>query len=214
MLNTGIMEQIRGLLSQGQSSGEVILLGFRPQTVYKVQRKLTRETFGSNSTPGHPPPSPSTEDYAPNTGKESENIGLRREVANLKDRLDRAVYAEAELESEMLTLRDRVTVLEGEAVIVVDQLRHQMQQLKGRLDALTHTKAIHDNQFGQWDERWDRLMSLIRALCTKIHCSDEVMVVDRLPEHLKRLSDEAMELVRKHSQYRGELLFDYMGDNA
>ncbi len=40
MPTTGIMQQIRSLLSQGKSSGEVIGLGFKSSTVYKTQRKM------------------------------------------------------------------------------------------------------------------------------------------------------------------------------
>jgi uncharacterized protein YoaH (UPF0181 family) len=40
MASNGIMEDIRNLLSQGMSSAEVIALGYKPPTVYKVQRQL------------------------------------------------------------------------------------------------------------------------------------------------------------------------------
>ena len=37
------MEEIRNLLSQGKSSSEVIALGYKPPTVYKVQRQLRKK---------------------------------------------------------------------------------------------------------------------------------------------------------------------------
>ena len=40
MGNDRIMQQVRGLLSQGKSSREVIQLGYAPGTVYRVQRQL------------------------------------------------------------------------------------------------------------------------------------------------------------------------------
>jgi hypothetical protein len=40
MISNGIMEDIRNLISQGKSSAEVIALGYKPPTVYKVQRQL------------------------------------------------------------------------------------------------------------------------------------------------------------------------------
>jgi DNA repair exonuclease SbcCD ATPase subunit len=43
MSTTGIMEEIRELLSQGKSSSEVIALGYKPPTVYKVQRQFRRQ---------------------------------------------------------------------------------------------------------------------------------------------------------------------------
>jgi DNA repair exonuclease SbcCD ATPase subunit len=43
MLGNGIMEEIRNLLSQGKSSSEVIALGYKPPTVYKVRRQLRKK---------------------------------------------------------------------------------------------------------------------------------------------------------------------------
>jgi hypothetical protein len=40
VVSSGIMEEIRTLLSQGKSSGEIIALGYKPGSVYKVQRLL------------------------------------------------------------------------------------------------------------------------------------------------------------------------------
>ncbi len=39
MNGSGIMDEIRVLLGQGRTSGECISLGYRPGTVYKVQRQ-------------------------------------------------------------------------------------------------------------------------------------------------------------------------------
>jgi hypothetical protein len=43
MAGTGIMAEIRDLLAQGQASGEVIALGYKPSTVFKVQRQFRKE---------------------------------------------------------------------------------------------------------------------------------------------------------------------------
>lgn len=43
MASNSIMEDIRNLLSQGKSSTEVISLGYKPPTVYKVQRRLRQQ---------------------------------------------------------------------------------------------------------------------------------------------------------------------------
>jgi hypothetical protein len=40
MASNSIMQDIRSLLYQGNSSAEVIALGYKPPTVYKVQRQL------------------------------------------------------------------------------------------------------------------------------------------------------------------------------
>ena len=44
MSNNGIMEEIRGLLSEGRSAPEIIGKGFAPSTVYTVQRDTRRKS--------------------------------------------------------------------------------------------------------------------------------------------------------------------------
>jgi len=44
MESKGTMEQIRELLAEGKSSGEVIALGYAPSTVYKVRRYMRLKT--------------------------------------------------------------------------------------------------------------------------------------------------------------------------
>ncbi len=53
MAATGVMEEIRGLLSQGKSSGQIIALGHKPPTVYKVQRQMRKQ--GTATTPSAAP---------------------------------------------------------------------------------------------------------------------------------------------------------------
>jgi DNA-binding CsgD family transcriptional regulator len=48
MPSNSIMQEIRKLLSQGKSSSEVIALGYKPPTVYKVQRQLRKKGQGNN----------------------------------------------------------------------------------------------------------------------------------------------------------------------
>jgi hypothetical protein len=43
MPGNSIMEEIRNLLAQGKTSNEVIALGYKPPTVYKVQRQLRKK---------------------------------------------------------------------------------------------------------------------------------------------------------------------------
>jgi hypothetical protein len=45
MESTGIMQQVRELLCQGLSSGEIIKRGYAPGTVYRVQREMRRKAY-------------------------------------------------------------------------------------------------------------------------------------------------------------------------
>jgi hypothetical protein len=51
MGNDGIMQQIRRLLSEGKTSGDVIQLGYAPGTVYKVQRQTRRRAAPAEDSP-------------------------------------------------------------------------------------------------------------------------------------------------------------------
>ena len=47
MPTTGVMQEIRNLLAEGKSSGQLIQMGYAPGTVYKVQRRWRREELGA-----------------------------------------------------------------------------------------------------------------------------------------------------------------------
>ncbi len=51
MPGNSVMQEIRDLLSQGKPSSEVIALGYKPPTVYKVQRQLRKKGQDSNKEP-------------------------------------------------------------------------------------------------------------------------------------------------------------------
>jgi DNA repair exonuclease SbcCD ATPase subunit len=64
MSGNSIMQEIRNLLSSGRSSSEVITLGYKPPTVYKVQRQLRKKCQGNNKIPApqnEPVPAATTE---------------------------------------------------------------------------------------------------------------------------------------------------------
>ena len=65
----GVMEDIRNLLAEGESSREIIERGFAPRTVYKVQRDFRRKDLAATEV------SPSAE------------TGLRQEVEDLTAQL-------------------------------------------------------------------------------------------------------------------------------
>ena len=81
MESSGIMEQVRGLLSQGLNSSEIIAQGYAASTVYGVQRKLRKQQglLGNSFHTG-----PNSEGYLSRMA--SENRWLRRRVEALEDR--------------------------------------------------------------------------------------------------------------------------------
>ena len=81
MESSGIMEQVRGLLSQGLNSSEIIAQGYAASTVYGVQRKIRRQQglLGNSFQTG-----PNSQGYLARMA--SENRWLRRRVEALEDR--------------------------------------------------------------------------------------------------------------------------------
>ena len=51
MTGEGVMEEIRTLLYRGSTSGELIAVGYRPSTVYKVQRHWRRREESNAAGP-------------------------------------------------------------------------------------------------------------------------------------------------------------------
>jgi len=115
MDSNGIMSEIRSHLSSGKSSGEVIGLGFKPPTVYKVQRALKRKSQadGVVSTPGSAQPPATSADNQLLSQLEAENIRLRQEVEAVEGELECVVDSDAELAAQVQTLRERVKALAG-----------------------------------------------------------------------------------------------------
>ena len=140
MNGKGIMGEIRGLLTQGKPSGEVIALDFKPSTVYKVQRQLRQKGQGSDSVsgPGASLPATDTTPPDPEPGLEDENARLRQEFENLEGQVECVLDADAALEVEVQTLRERVKVLEPKAA-VADHWRQWAKELESQGEHATNT---------------------------------------------------------------------------
>ncbi len=109
MLGNGIMQEIRTLLSQGKSSGEVIALGYKPPTVYKVQRQLKRK------------------------GQDNRGAPVQRIAQGLVANAD--TEALADLEAENWELRRRAEMLEAQ-LSEANSLRFQVDQAQARIEEL------------------------------------------------------------------------------
>jgi DNA repair exonuclease SbcCD ATPase subunit len=138
---TGIMAEIRDLLSQGKSSSEVIALGYKPSTVYKVQRQL-RKSGKDNIKALHLKNS-----LIPVAGPpqlHAENADLQQRIATLEAELAEA----ASLRSELDLARSHIDELEAEAHRVQglqDQVRSlQLEAQTWQREAETTQKALEE----------------------------------------------------------------------
>lgn len=177
MATNGIMQDIRTLLTQGQTSSQVIALGNKPSTVYKVQRQLRQQQRNTTAPTG------ATEQDQPISGQEvpegSTNEGfsyffsrfrqvpepteadiLRAELGQARSRIE-------ELEQEagdVQTLQNQVQALEAE-VEAIGPLLGQVRQLEGELEQANRTQEsllqsiaqwqikVHDDQSGRQADR-------------------------------------------------------------
>ena len=132
METAGIMEQVRGLLSTGLKSAEIIAQGYAPSTVYGVQRNLRKRQGLLGSS--FPTTALNTHGYQARLA--SENRWLRRRVEALEDR-----GAEAPGDSDGASLLQRLEDVEE----AVEQLLARQQQVGRAL--------------GQWSRWADRIES-------------------------------------------------------
>ena len=187
----GIMEQIREHLAQGESSQEIIALGYAPGTVYKVQRIMRQKSEGQMEGMAQvtAPRSPGADEPEEQEWPGLDDLFYPEDIFEKFDQIDQA---EARIEDFQEQARK------------AEKLQALVAGLREQIESLSRIQAVQRKQIALWEDRWDRLVPLITAMCTQLHCADEVMVASHLPEHLKPRSSEAMATVRKHSQYKGE----------
>ena len=155
MESSGIMEQVRGLLSQGLNSSEIIAQGYAASTVYGVQRKLRKQQglLGNSFQTG-----PNSQGYLARMA--SENRWLRRRVEALEDRgsqdigesggsplLQRVEDLERELEQQLSR--------QQQIVQAIGQVRGWADQVDGELDDLA-SAYLEDLIFGIGEPKWKR----------------------------------------------------------
>lgn len=166
MASNGIMQGIRDLLSQGQTSSQVIALGNKSSTVYKVQRQL-RQKQQRNGTasaqaavhvlPPHEPELPEESndesdgdggflDYLFGPVKEpTETDRLHGELGQARRRI-----AELELKTgEVQTLQNQVDTLEAENELI-SPLIAQVRQLEAELEQANQSQASLRQSIFRW----------------------------------------------------------------
>lgn len=128
----GIMAQIRERLSQGKCSREIIALGYRPGTVYKVQRGMRKESTGLSqgliqvATASHHVPD---QPEAPNWWPSVDDLFVEDEPLALLGLLDH----------DFPQLSEKVESLSGGIVKLRDEsasLRLQLGQAQARIREL------------------------------------------------------------------------------
>lgn len=156
MSSNGIMEDIRNLLSEGKSSGEVIALGYKAPTVYKVQRQLRKISQGNGrvATPENAQLSATDADLKARSELEAENGRLSQEVVDLEGQLERILDGDVALKGEVQALQERVSALQTEANAAC-QLRQRVKDLEGRLEFSAHTDAGLRQKSIQWREKFE-----------------------------------------------------------
>ena len=146
----GIMAQIRQLLAEGKSSSEIIALGYKPYTVYKVQRGLNRKRQGNGTPQAQMMDRVSgvVSSTDPQSELEAENVQLRWQVKDLNDARDEAYFSHLELSKA----RGRIHELEAEAAA---ELRQRVRDLEGQLEHAAHTQVAMRQAGIQWRQKFE-----------------------------------------------------------
>jgi DNA repair exonuclease SbcCD ATPase subunit len=167
MASNNIMQDIRNLLSEGKSSGEVIALGYKPPTVYKVQRQLRQKQQPNGRAPlqlmdqdqsitdREGPDELSAEDaeffrcFFEPTDEATQSGDLRAQLDQARDRIE-------ELEAEagkVQVLQERVNTLRAEAAAGV-ALRRRVQELERDLELSSQTQTDLRQSSAQWQSKF------------------------------------------------------------
>ena len=155
MESSGIMEQVRGLLSQGLNSSEIIAQGYAASTVYGVQRKLRKQQklLGNSFQTG-----PTSPGYLARMA--SENRWLRKRVEALEDRGSQDIG-----ESDGSPLLQRIEDLkrgfeqllsrQNQIVQAMGQVQGWADRVDGELDDLA---SVYRDEllFGIGEPKWNR----------------------------------------------------------
>ncbi len=164
MNTNGVMEEVRGLLSQGTSSSEAIALGYKPSTVYKAQRQLRKVLSASE-------PPVTTQVLVTNMASEDwtrlreENNSLRESLSSLeevtaerdslREELDLASGQMEELAAEASQAQmwqERLAETEPVVAEAAD-LRREVEDLRSQL---SHSQAVMAQEVRQWEARFEQ----------------------------------------------------------
>jgi predicted RNase H-like nuclease (RuvC/YqgF family) len=140
MVDKGIMEEIREHLARGQSSQEVIALGYAPGSVYKVQRQLRHS-------------SDDQEQAAARTAPEAQVSVVDTEAVAQMERLG---TENAEVRTQMAELLQEVER--------VTSLHSQLDQLQRRLEGLDTKVGESQQEISRYAQEQQRIETLERQV--------------------------------------------------
>ncbi len=186
----GIMSQIRSLLAQGLSSGEVIKRGVPPSTVYKVQAQMRRKGQlhdGSQSQPqGDVPLDEGRERSYDLVRLVEENAELRIEAKALRERVAELDVLQAQLDQS----RAQVVLLDSQ-VMELPRLKAQVGSLEQRLVQAAEGK----DQVARLAERYQRDGKAARAVQGRV--DNELL---RVMSQLKDKEEEVVRLLQQRDE--------------
>lgn len=121
MNGNGVMSEIKVLLSRGKSSGEIIEVGYRPATVYKVQRQMRRRGQIEGAVASHSKPNVAaiTAEALPRSNLATNYEQFWDRVDGLLEKASEVDILKGQLDQAMASndaLSGRVSVLEVERV--------------------------------------------------------------------------------------------------
>jgi hypothetical protein len=164
MVDKGIMQEIREHLARGQSSQEVIALGYAPGSVYKVQRQL-RHSSGEKETAARTTPEiqVSVVDTEALARLEAENAELGTQMAELLQEVEKVTslqYQLDQLQGRFEKLGTAVTQSQQEIIRRaqgqqrIETLEQQVQRLDEVIALLGllayHLDVHHRQQIHGW----------------------------------------------------------------
>ena len=215
MSTTGIMEEIRELLNQGNTSGEVIAMGYKPPSVYKAQRQLRKATD-----------QPVTQVLVTNMASEGwselreENAKFRQQVSLLEELTAERDALQEELAqvlshiesdaSQVQQLRDRLAALESEAS-AAGELRREIKELNHQV---RHGNATMGQEVHRWEARFEQAEksrqdaeSLAAKKNSEIHQlkADNQRLTQEVQEIPGRISAQVWEMLQPFKQELDEL---------
>ena len=142
MENTGVMQEIEELLSQGNTSRQVIDLGYAPGTVYGVQRRVRRQSSEQENSEAYHQATEQSADIAPL-------------IEDIVERVDR-------LEERMETVTLSNDDLYDPITDHVNQLNQQVDFLAAKLNELLNRCDQLEAQSSEWIEVHNGLTNVLR----------------------------------------------------
>jgi DNA repair exonuclease SbcCD ATPase subunit len=136
MATTGIMEEIRDLLSKGKSTAEVIALGQKPPTVYKVQRQLRKQGNDTQSGPEAPL------SHEPSQAEPQDEVAeLRQHIATLEAELAEAHSPRFQLDQAQARIEELETEAKNTATLTkrLGMVQEEAQSWQSKAAEALHT---------------------------------------------------------------------------